>query len=63
MKELNDLVQAIESISDAITDDLGAAPTNDFGFTAGDELHFISNDLTRIANSLELLVKHFVDNK
>lgn len=58
-KSFDDLVEAIEDIAGAITDEINTDPINSFGITIGDELHSIDWQLSRIADSLETLVKHF----
>ena len=57
-KSINDMVRALQDISSAC-DDMDMNPTNDFGQTVGDELHYIEHQLSRIADSLETLVAHF----
>lgn len=57
-KSFDDVVTAIEDIASAIADDIDTDPKNDFGMTVGDELHSIDWHLSRIADSLEILVKH-----
>lgn len=55
----NSIVDALDNIADELNSD----PNNSYGMTKGDELHHIDYQLSRIADSLELLVKHFIDNK
>jgi len=55
-----EIVYTLEHVADAIGGlafDLPLDPNNDFGMTVGDELHNIDYNLSRIADSLEELVK------
>ena len=62
-KSFDDMVIAIEDIAEAITHEINTDPKNDFGMTIGDELHSIEFQLSRIADSLEILAKQLVDTK
>jgi hypothetical protein len=62
-KSFDDMVTAIEDVAGAISDDINIDPKNDFGMTVGDELHSIEFQLSRIADSLEILAKQLVDTK
>ena len=62
-KSFDDMVSAIEDIAGAISHEIDTDPKNDFGMTVGDELHNIEFHLSRIADSLEILVKKIVDTK
>jgi hypothetical protein len=57
-KSFDDMVSAIEDIAGAISDEIDTDPKNDFGMTVGDELHSIEFQLSRIADSLEILTKN-----
>ena len=54
-----EIVYTLEHVADAIDNlhDLPLDPKNDFNMTVGDELHNIDYNLSRIADSLEELVK------
>jgi len=62
-KSFDDMVTAIEDIAEAISNEIDTDPKNDFGMTVGDELHSIEFQLSRIADSLEILAKQLVDTK
>jgi len=52
---LEDKIESVATGLDYISDQLN--PLNDFGNSVGDELHQIEYQLSRIADSLEAIVK------